>query len=344
MGSAAEKIAIAIIGKNEEASIGRLIASLADQTLFAGPYRIELIVYANGCTDRTAEVARTAIAQHLDDRIERSVVVDSPVGGKSRSWNKVVHEVAPDDADYLLFLDADIALADDTVCEDIVTLLKGDPHAVACTGRPSKSIARKATKSWLDRLSLRVSEDGRFDRAINGSLYCLVGATARSIWLPDETPGEDGFLNAMVRTDGFSHPDDPALVVQAARTTHYYDAPGVLDTSKHEQRMIVATMINMWMFEYFWSLKSPVSVAPRIRQANIGRPAWVDELIRQRAGDRYWIIRSHLVLRRLPRWRATSPARYAAKLPTGIAATALTMVAAWRANRTLRRAGAASFW
>lgn len=343
-GGGAETIAVAIIAKNEAASIGRLIASLADQTLFAAGSRIALIVYANGCDDGTAEAARTAIERHLGGRIAQSIVIDSPTGGKSRSWNKVVHDVAPADADYFLFLDADIALADAGVCEDVVALLRADGHAAASTGRPSKSIMRKASKSWLDRLSLRVSEDGRFDRAINGSLYCLKGATARSIWLPDETPGEDGFLNAMVRTGGFSHPDDPRLVVQAARTTHYYDAPGLLGTSKHEQRMIVATMINMWLFEYFWSLKSPVSVAPLIQQANAERPSWVDDLIRSQAGQRRWIVRSHLVLRRLPRWRENSPVRYLAKLPTGVAATALTAVAAWRANRTLRRAGAASFW
>lgn len=339
-----ESVTVAIIARNEEAAIGRTIRSLSEQTLFDGARRINLVVLANGCTDDTAGCAKAAIDRHLSDKAAETLVVNWEKGGKSRSWNRLVHELAPADTGVFLFVDADIVLADAAVCRDLLTLLEGDPVAVACSGRPTKSVEVKHRKSLLNRLSLRVSEAGRYDRAINGSLYCIETATARQIWLPDETPGEDGFLNAMVRTQGFSRPDNPALVAQASRTTHYYDAPGPLGTVKHERRIIVGTMINIWMFEHFWALASPTPIGPIIRDRNRDDPQWVNAIIEAQLGKRWWVVRKSLLLSRLPRRGDGSWLAYLAKLPLGVVATLFMLATSWRANRVLRRAGAPAYW
>lgn len=343
-GAPQQVVTIAIIARNEEANIVRTIESLAGQTLFAGASAINLIVYANGCTDRTAECARMGIERALAGKLASSQVVDSPVGGKSRSWNKVVHEVAPADTDVFLFMDADIVLADDRVCADMLDLLRSNDDAVACTGRPTKSLVRKKHKSFIERLSLRVSENSRADRSINGSLYCIEADAASAIWLPDQTPGEDGFLNAMVRTRGFSRPDDARLVTQLSRTTHYYDAPDLWGTLGHEKRMIVGTMVNIWIFEHLWSLNSKVPLGPMVGELNQDRPGWVDDLITSHSSGKRWVVRKYLITSRMPKWRGGLDLRFAAKVALGTGATALNVAACMLANRALRRSGAAASW
>lgn len=342
--NAKSKLVIAIIAKNEQQTIGPLIESLASQSIFQCNVGIDLIVLANGCSDNTAQAARDAAKEFLEGLAAKVDVFEAEKGGKSRSWNKLVHDLSPSDADLYLFVDADIALAHSRACEEVVGTLLDDPQAVACVGRPTKSIAAKNTKSFSDRLSLQVSEEGRFDRAINGSLYCIRGPVAREIWLPDDTPGEDGFLNAMVRTGGFSHPDRPQLVTQVPRTTHYYHAPGWRGTRLHEQRMVVATMINIWIFEHFQSMQLVSSAAPLIAAANRDNPSWVGEIIRDKSARNTWLIRRQLLLRRLPTQRSGGFVAHVGKLAIGIAATLYTVFIAARANAILHRKGAETYW
>jgi cellulose synthase/poly-beta-1,6-N-acetylglucosamine synthase-like glycosyltransferase len=64
------------------------------------------ICLANGCTDRTPEVARefaANLAEHVSFR-----VVELPEPGKSRTWNRFVHELSDPNTDYLILMDADI--------------------------------------------------------------------------------------------------------------------------------------------------------------------------------------------------------------------------------------------
>lgn len=337
-------VTVAIIARNEEAEIARTIGSLSRQTLFAGPHAVTVFVVANGCTDRTVPVARAAIDAHLAGVAKRAEVIDLTEGGKSRTWNRFVHELAPPETDVFLFLDADIELAHDRVCAEMLTVLERDPAAVACASRPTKSLVRKDHKSLVDRVSLLVSEESRADRSICGQLYYLRADVARTIWLPNETPGEDGFLNAMVRTRGFSRPDDPNLIAVADATTHYYDAPDLLGTFQHERRIIVGTAVNCWMFEHLWSLGATASVGPLIDQWNRTDPQWVSKLIGEHTRGKTWVISREILLTRLPNLRGASLTRIAWKAPLGAAATLFNGIASFRANKVLKRSGAAAIW
>ena len=343
-GTPGSTLVIGIIARNEAARIGALIAALANQTLLRRGLEVTLIVFANGCSDDTAGAARRAIDAIGTSAAWTTIVHDTPRGGKSRSWNALVHQLAPPATDAFLFVDADITLADDGVGDHVLATLAQDPVAMACTGRPTKSIALADRKTWLDRLSLRVSENSRFDRAINGSLYCLDGAAAGEIWLPDDTPGEDGFLNAMVQTRGFSIPADPRRVAQVTRTTHYYEATPLSSMLKHEKRMILGTTINRWLFEYFWSLSARSPVGSMIDRFNREEPGWVEDIIAKSGGGRKWVVPRDVLLARLPRIADGGYARFVKRMPLGMAATAFNVVACLMANPALRRRDASSFW
>ena len=339
------RVTLAIIARNEAGHIGRTIASLAEQDLFARPGPApDLVVLANGCSDNTIEVAREAVAQRMAGKLRRAELVDTPVGGKSRAWNRVVHELAAPDTDLFLFLDADIELAGADVCRHLIEQLVNDGHAVACTGHPVKRIARKARKSLVERMSLDVSEASRVDRAINGSLYCAYASALRPIWLPEPTPGEDGFLNAMIHTRGFSAPMDRNLVTQLERVTHFYEPAPLNRIVAHEQRMVIGTAVNIWLFEHFMAMDPSEPVGPLIGRRNAGHPGWVGAVVRERTGSRAWVVPRALLFWRMPKVSPRQPLASLRRLPLGLAATAFSFVVALLANRRLKQEGAAGYW
>jgi len=205
-------------------------------------------------------------------------------------------------------------------------------------------VVNKERKSLVDRFSLAVSSQTRHQNAITGQLYAIKAEEARRIWLPDETPGEDGFLNAMVNTDGFTQVRPGPLVREHGRPTHYYDDLKPGDFVRHERRLIVGTVINRWIFEYLWSLDLSSPAGPLIRDLNNSEPDWVERIVRERATGQRWLIPNAIVFARMKTRAGEAIWKRAAFLPLAAAATLITVPPAIAANRLLKRTGAAKVW
>ena len=337
------KLAIVVLAKDEESNIGRFLISLAAQTLFDRvDVHSKLFVAANGCSDRTAQLARESASKAFATREIDYEILDWEKPGKSRSWNRLIHEVLPDDLDYIMAIDPDIAFVDAFVLAAVLQRISEDPALDVVSGYPVKDVTRKARPSLVDRFSLSVSGITRHMGAINGSLYVAKASCLGEIWLPDETPGEDGFLNAMVMTRGFSRPEQLDVVYQFAEPTHYFQSHSVTNFFAHEKRMIVGTMINRWIFEYLHSLKLSEPAGPLIYRLNRREPDWVNKIIAKRSVAS-WLIPNALLFRRLkPKHGLTFS--YLVRLPVLILATALTLPPAMTANLALKKQGAASTW
>lgn len=337
-------IAVCILGKDEAANIGKMVAQLGRQTLLRSHEpRIEVHVVANGCTDNTADVARQH-AGRIESTGARMMVHDIHPGGKSRAWNRMVHEFAGADIDHFIFIDADVDFTDDFVLDEMASKLERRPDLEVCAGYPLKDASAKPRKNLYDRLSLALSRETRHIDAIAGSLYIARETALRDIWLPDDTPAEDGFLNAMINTAGFTRADRGRVVEEHDRPTHYYEQLSPIDFVAHERRLIVGTIINRWIFEYLWGLKLERPAGPLINEFNQSDPGWVEKIIRERSGSKRWLIPNAILFARLtanqnrPLWRRL------AFLPLALAGTAMTIPPALTANRRLKAAGAAAVW
>ena len=336
-------LALVIFARNEEDNIGRFLVSLTTQTLFVRK-NIEATVYvvANGCTDQTAQIARESASQALHTRGIKSQILDWATPGKSRSWNRVVHELLPTSVDYIIALDADIQFVDANVLAAMFDCIRGNPKVEVVSGFPVKDITHKVRPTLIDRFSMSISGSTRHSGAINGSLYLATAARLREIWLPDDTPGEDGFLNAMATTRGFSRPEQHDVVLQMSEPTHYFESHSPVNFFVHETRMIVGTMINRWIFEYLHSLKLADPAGPMIDRLNREEPDWVEKIIAERSAGK-WLIPRALLFRRLtPKQGLT--ASYLIRLPIFALATALTLPPAITANKALKKRGASSIW
>jgi glycosyltransferase involved in cell wall biosynthesis len=338
------RVATCILAKNEAATIKVLIAQMVRQSLFHRPdLTIDVHLVANGCTDDTAAQA-TAVAAEFEGTNARLYVHDLAKGGKSRSWNKAVHELIEPGADYLLFLDSDITLINDRILEDLLATLEEAPQAKACSGYPIKDIENKQRKTVLDHFSLTVSRQNPVDGVINGSLYLTRAGELRDVWLPDETPCEDGFLNAMLATAGFTQAPEATRVIAMNRPTHYYRAHSSSEFILHERRIIVGTMINRWIFEHLWSLRLHEPAGKLIRQLNREKPNWVDLLVAERVSRKAWVVSNDILFGRLSLRGREASWKLPLQLAAGVLATMLTIAPATAANRRLKQFGAAATW
>lgn len=339
------KLAICILARNEAATIGSSLAALAEQSIFDTSVALPTVfVVANGCSDKTAATATDAGQAVLASRGIAHEVLDFPEPGKSRAWNRFVHGGVLDDFDLVAFVDSDIEFISKEAIRDGLAALTADAKVQVYTGYPIKNIAANKRKSTLDRFSLATSRLTRHALAINGSFYIARSACLETIWLPDETPGEDGFLNAMVATAGFTRTGSPGAIVQSYVPTHYFEAHSPSQFLSHERRMIVGTMINRWIFEHLWSLGLIEPAGPLIARWNAENPRWVEELITKNVRGRKWVVANELVTGRLQGRGAGGVLRQVAQLMVLVPATLLSIPPAILANRALKQRGAASLW
>lgn len=339
-------VSVIILAKDEQDQVRESLTQLLKQTIFArDDLQLEIIFAANGCNDNTAEYAQATLAELTASTSTTFVVKDLQQGGKSRTWNRAVHEFSNPDAEFLIFLDADVLLFDDHVLSELLDSLRSDPSRHVVTGRPLKAVARKSNPSTLDRMSLAISRHTAWINAICGSLYVGRAEVLRRYYLPNATPGEDGFLNALVTTEGFDSGPNEQRVLQHSRPTHFFDPVGVTEFVGHERRMIVGTLINNWTFELLHSREEKRDVGSYIHGLNENNPGWVNEIVQRRISGRRWVIPKSLVLRRFV--RRNEVGKFGSRVWLyGLAslATVLTIPSLILANRTLRSSDPASYW
>ncbi|NWK98228.1 family 2 glycosyl transferase [Sphingobium lactosutens] len=182
-------VAVAIFAHQEERRIAGCLASLPldrPDTFFH--------VLVNGSTDATVERARHAARGRAN-----VIIHDILQGGKSRTWNHMVHDLLTGSEDAVIFLDGDAEIAAGSF-EALVADLAAHPAANAAAGMPMNGRMAPAYREAL-----------RVERGLFGDLYALSGRflgeiRARGLRLPEDLIGDDGLVAALAHTD--LKPDD----------------------------------------------------------------------------------------------------------------------------------------
>lgn len=176
-------VAVAIFAHQEERRIALCLASIpldrAD-TIFH--------VLVNGTTDSTVAIART-FAQSRPN----VVVHDIQAGGKSRTWNHMVHHLLTGDEDAVIFMDGDAIITPGSF-DALIADLAAHPQANAAAGMPMNG-----------RMAAIYRDGLRAEGGIFGDLYALSGRfirdiRARQLRLPDDLIGDDGLVAAWAHT------------------------------------------------------------------------------------------------------------------------------------------------
>lgn len=269
------RVDIGVFAHNEGGGIAAMVARLLAQDVSGLDARV--LVLANGCTDDTVARARAAGAE----------VADLPLGGKSRTWNRFVHDLSRPAVEVLVFVDADIEFTAPDSLKRLALGLAARPALWVLNSQPVKDIvARPQNLSPLDKI-IAAAAGGLDDwkTAICGQLYAMPAACARSLHLPIGLPVEDGFLRAMVLTDALTAPEDFSRIDGLDGVSHLYASErSLFALIRHQVRIVIGSALN---FAAFDALRTLPSVARR--------PA-----LAQAAADEGWLSRAARAA--LPRW------------------------------------------
>lgn len=344
------RVDIALLVYNEAATIGPFLEHLTAQSIFKqSDLETRLVIVANGCTDGTAPVCRSTLSPGgVADRVDRWEVHDIEQKGKPNAWNLYVHELATDDVDLVIFLDADIVLLSDRACELAVDALLSDPLALVAVDRPRKDTALKANPTILDRVNNAVANsEAALGESITGQFYCVRMSALRQVRMPTGIIGEDGFLRAMILTDNFDQAEDLAKITLASGAEHSFEAlKGPREFFHHQVRLTIGTITNIVLFGLLRE-RDAAGVAPvdYIDDRNRSDPQWLTGQVADG-----WLDASNRAARRRFRRRRLATLgnlalqrRIVLALPY-LVATALDLVTYRVAIRRIEDGTAVGFW
>lgn len=351
-------LSIGILAWNEESSIGPMLDSLFSQTIFAHLAArgecCEVVCLANGCTDRTAAVAREIFAHqthaHPARRGLSAWVADIPTPGRNHAWNRFVHEYSAPEARFICLMDADIIFNRPDTIELVLHELEVNPHLGGASDCPVKNIRLKPSPSCRERLSLATSEmTGTIAGRLNGMLYCLRAWIARNLYLPrDVVANDDGFFKAAICTDFFRAPLDPSRVVSVRNATHLYEPYlSLRDVVNNQKRQMIGQTTVYVIVNYLMNLPEAqrARLADTLRQHEAADPDWLKKLIAAHLARTrfFWQLFPGILgfrwrrLGQMPGWRKLT------HFPAAVAGFVVTLIACRQAAHFLRR-GISTYW
>ncbi len=274
-----ERVDIGVFAHDEALGIAAMVARLAAQDIArTDGVSARISVLCNGCRDNTVAVAQAAAAG-TDVR-----VIDLPLGGKSRTWNRFVHDLSRKDADVLMFVDADIEFRDDRAFGEMLRNLGG---LWVLNSQPVKdTVVRPKGLSGKDRfIAAAAGGLDSWKTAVCGSFYAMPAAVARRFHLPIGLPVEDGFLRAMVLRDAITGPEDLSRINGLEGMFHVYASERTIaGLIRHQVRIVIGSAVNYACFGAIDRL--PLDQ----RHAELARAA----------ADETWVARA--IKARLPEW------------------------------------------
>jgi glycosyltransferase involved in cell wall biosynthesis len=354
-----ERVSIGIVAWNEEAGIARTLESLLQQSLYKRLGEdggvCEIMVLVNGCTDRTAEVAREFFARELLPHPDRHSITASVVElterGKLNAWNQFVHRLSSRESGVLFLMDSDIIIHRPDTLWNMLMVLRNDPEAHVATDLPRKDLAFKSRKSLLERTSLGASRLTQSAEAqLCGQLYCIRSEIARKIYMPkDLTACEDGFIKTLVCTDFLTRPSAPGRVRLAEDAEHTFEAyTSPLALLKNQKRQIIGqTIVHILIDRYLKEqpLSEKLRLAEFLREKDRTDPAWLKRLIAEHVRQKrfWWRLYPGMGTVGFRRLRHCSVSRRVVCLPAALAHSALVMMSGSLAYGSLK-AGCTDYW
>jgi glycosyltransferase involved in cell wall biosynthesis len=347
-------ISICILAHNEATKIRKVLHSLFEQSLlkeFDSQNVIEIIVVPNGCTDDTAELARTELNKLVSQRPNCNIkwrVYEVAEPGKSNAWNLSVHKFSDPNADFLIFMDADIEFLENTTIESLLDTLKAKSEAWVALDSPVKNIALKKNKTLLEKLSVLISRSSnKGPLYICGQLYCARVSVLRKIWMPPGSPVEDGFLTGMIWRDHFSLPPNYARIVRVESASHVFQAyTNPIHLLRHEIRVVVGIVINSFLFDYFQlKFKKRDDASFWIKSMNEENGFWLGLFVQKIVSKKgYWVIPLSLVFRRFRSLQHYHPIKAILLTPLVTIAFLVDSIVFFIANYKLRTGISINFW
>lgn len=243
-------ISIGVFIHNEERHIGTFLQDLAKQSVFQSENtNVKVFLLCNGCTDSSVEISGKFAEENGYSLLEWSE------GGKSRTWNRFVHDTISRSKQTVVFIDGDLRLPDSRAIARLVKTLKTESSPIV-TSKPVKNVSIYTRWNPL-RFVASVLKVPHQDGAICGQLYAVKSDYAQTIWLPSTCLVEDGFLAAVTVTDSFQSSPEMSRVKAESEAWHLFEPPRNLsEFFQHDVRLALGVELNAALFTQLWKTNS----------------------------------------------------------------------------------------
>lgn len=345
-------ICIGILAWNEESSIPVTLEGLLEQSLLRHPdgRRVDIRIVANGCTDRTVEVARDSLTRLLavPPPGVSGEVIELEQPGKTNAWNRFIHEFSPPETDYFILADADIRFHGEDTLLNMIRLLEAQPHIQVATDAPIKHIALKTDPTWLERISLGISAITQAAPGqLTGQLYAARAAQLRRIVMPAGLIVEDGFLKNFICSDGFQHPADDRLIQRAEDAAHVFEAYlAPKDVLPNQRRQAIGHTLYTYLRDVLKArIADGESAEHFLKRRHREDPDWFIQIIRERVADGGpWVMHPGTLTVRWKRLARVQSLRQLTLLPATLVGWLLDLVVYTWANHTLKQGKLKGIW
>lgn len=288
-------ITVGVLAWNEEGSIEAALDSILSQSVFCEAGRLgmtaELVVIANGCTDRTVEVTAAFFEKK---RIEfpdggpvNLRVEEISEAGFANAWNRLAHTSSRRESEYIFFVNADITIDQPDAFARMLDVIRRDyDMKMVVSPLGHKHIERTRCKSLFDRINLAVTRFTEVNQTaqVRGHCFCARAAAMRSVWLPKRFPGAvDGCFKRMVISDLGAHADNPARVGVAPDASYTFEAYRTLRDIWHRRvRLFVGQTYIETLMRHLRSLhtdRSGINITAYLRARDEADPQWIHRLV-----------------------------------------------------------------
>jgi glycosyltransferase involved in cell wall biosynthesis len=347
------KLCIGILAYNEEKNLPITLNSVLSQSVCQpgqhGLDHVEILIVPNACKDNTATVARQLLEATCANQPKPgylSYKVDElEKGGIAYAMNHLFHHTLPEDADFIVKVDADIEFYDKDVLARMVASLQQNPELWLNGGNPVKSIALKPNKTPLEWLSVKVSQlsESKIPR-FSGQLFMLRAEKLKQLAIPNGLNGEDGYLHQMISTLNLTVPFDPyARMVNLDTPSHTFEAYlNVAALMRHEKELIKSILGHGWLFDHLRQQNE--SVNDFVRRQNAENPNWLDQLFEEKTKMGWWFIPAWMWWRRFITLFKKPLLKQIVMAPVVLMATLLDWWAMWLANKDLNSKVYQQYW
>lgn len=292
-------VAIGIFAHQEEDNISSIISYYEKQSIINNPdFYTKIYILANGCSDKTVQIARECIKKSCLLNIFEIIEIDK--GGKSNAWNVYVHDVCKDQFDYLLFCDADIRVIDESVIETMITVLINSDHVDALNSMPVKDINYDLRAKGFVQKIIASSSGGFSDwkSSICGQLYGVKYKKIKDVYMPIGLPVEDGFIGAVIATENFTQPPDNSKIFGVEKVWHVYESEKKISSIiRHQVRIVVGSAINYAVFTHF--NKIGIDKAHAIQKISANDETWLPCLINSFYPRKWGWVPIHFLIKRV---------------------------------------------
>jgi glycosyltransferase involved in cell wall biosynthesis len=341
-------ILIGMLIHNEEAIIAQTLHTVFKQNIFTNSkYSVKVIVVANACSDKSAEICNYELSQFGHENNNFSYqVIEKTEPGKIQAWNDLIHQYSEAKEEYIIMMDGDILLQQNNNFETLIDSLEEDQHALISTDLPIKDIHYDSSNNFTKRFSLgfsKITQKGKGQ--LCGQLYCARSSFLRQIIIPKEILIDDTYIKFMACTNGLLSPVDNTKIINNHSVSHIFEAyTGLKNYFNNQVRQTVG--FSMWrIFKKIIHNEAQKTNAMHFLKERLdSQPDWLQNKINQYMKTRKWFVYDEALSVRFQRLkRLKVAARIKMFLPT-CAATLMDIPVVLASNSKIKKSHLQSLW